>query len=204
MSRVWSMAVMVSPGSSGQDVHDGRAPGGAACLGDAVALAAVHLARIGEEEEVVVGGGNEQPLHIVLLLQGLGGDAAAAALLGAVGGRGQALDIAQAREGVAASLLLDEVFDVDFVLHVLDLGEAVVAVFLPDLQELVLENGLDLIFVGQDLLIIGDLLLPARRTSAWSFSFSRPWRRLSCMSRMAWACTSERPKRCIRLSLALS
>ena len=56
-----------------------------------------------------------------------------------------------------ARLLLDEVFDVDFVLHVLDLGEAVVAVFLPDLQELVLENGLDLIFVGEDLLVIGDL-----------------------------------------------
>jgi hypothetical protein len=161
------------------------------------------LPSIGEEENVVVGGGGEHRLHIVLLPGGHGADALAAPALGVVFRGGQPLDIAVVGEGEHAVLLGDEVLVVDVLPHVLDLGLALVAVFVPDLHELGLEHGLDLLGVGQQLLVIGDLLSRSLY-SASSFSRLRPCRAMRRISQMAWACTSSRPKRSIRFCLALS
>ena len=142
-----------------QDVDDVGALGGAAGLGDLIALFPVDPALVGEEEDIVVGGGGEHGLHHVLLFQGLGGDALTAPALGPVGGGGQPLDVARGGEGKDALLLLDEVLDVDLVLHVLDLGDALVAVLVPDGGQLVLEDLADHGLGAQQLLIVGDALL---------------------------------------------
>ncbi len=71
---------------------------------------------------------------IVLFLAGHAGDAAAAALLGLIGGLELALDVAVLGQGEDALLLLDQVLDVDLVLHVLDLGLALVAVLVAQLR----------------------------------------------------------------------
>ena len=77
-------------------------------------------------------GGDEQILDVIFLLQSLTGDAAAAALLRAVGVHGHALDVARVGQRVAAVLLLDQILDVDLVLDVLNLRAAVVAVLVAD------------------------------------------------------------------------
>ena len=61
------------------------------------------------------------------------------ALGGVLADRG-ALDIARLGEGEDALLLLDQVLDVDLVLHVLDLRDPLVAVLVPDGGELVLQH----------------------------------------------------------------
>ena len=141
----------------GQDVHDVGALGGLAALGDLVALLAVDLAGIGEEQDVVVGGGGEHVHHAVLVP---GGDAllAHAALgLGGVLADGGALDITGLSQSKDALLLLDQVLDIDLVLHVLDLGDAVVAVLVADGSQLILQHAAQHILVGQQLLEVGNL-----------------------------------------------
>src|SRR5699024_3114757 len=86
-------------GLDGQDVHQVGALGGAAGLGDLVALLPVNPALVGEEEDEVMGGGGEHRVHVVLLFGCHGGDALAAPALGLVGGGGGALDIAAGGEG---------------------------------------------------------------------------------------------------------
>ena len=142
-----------------EDVHDVGALGGLAALGDLIALLAIDLARVGEEEQIVVGGGGEHVHHIVLLP---GGDALAALAalgLGGILADGGALDIARLGQGEHALLLLDQVLDVQFVLHVLDLGDPVIAILVPDGDELVLQNAPEHGLVGQQALEIGDALL---------------------------------------------
>ena len=114
--------------------------GGTAGLGNLITLLLIHPAGAGEEEDVVVAGCREEGIHIVLLPEGLGGNALAAALLAAVGGGGHPLHVTGSGEGEDALLLLDEVLDVDLVLHILDLGLAVVGVLFPDLQQFFLQN----------------------------------------------------------------
>ena len=143
----------------GDDIHDVRAPRGPAGLRYLVALLAVDPAEVREEEDVVVGRGGEHRLHIVLLAGGHGADALAAAALGAVFGGGQALYIAAVGEGVDALLLLDEVLDVYLVLDVLDLGLARVAELVAQGGQLVLQDALYLLGVGQQALVVGDALL---------------------------------------------
>ena len=143
----------------GQHIDQVGAPGGAARLGDLIALFAVDPALVGEKEDEIVGGGGEHGVHIVLLLGGHGGNALAAPALGLVGGGGGALDVAAGGEGEDALLLLDEILDVDLVLHVLDLGHPVVAVPVPDGGELVLEHAADLLLTGEQLIEVGDARL---------------------------------------------
>src|SRR5699024_11048205 len=50
-----------------EDVDNVGAPGGAARLGNLIALLAEHPALVGEEENPVVGGGGEHGVHVVLL-----------------------------------------------------------------------------------------------------------------------------------------
>ena len=72
--------------------------------------------------------GGEHRLHIVLLAQRLRAHALAAALLHRIFIRRDALDVPAVREGEDTRLLLDEIFDVDLVLNILNLSLARVAV----------------------------------------------------------------------------
>ena len=78
--------------------------------------------------------------------------------MGPVGGGGQPLHVSGGGEGEYAFFLFDEVLNVDFVLYVLDFGEAAVAVFLPDFQQLFPHHAPELFPVGQQLGVIGDPL----------------------------------------------
>ena len=113
-------------------IDHGDALGRLAAFGYLIALLAVDLTRVGEEQQVIVGGGGEHIGHIVLLT---GGDALlphAALALGAVLTDGCALDIAVLRQRIDALLLLDEILDVDLILHILNLGLAVVTELVGD------------------------------------------------------------------------
>ena len=85
-------------------------------------------------------GGGKDALNEILLLRRHAGHAAAAALLAAIGRSRDALAVAGVGERKDALLLLDEILDVDLILDVLDLGQAVVAVLVADGDQLVLEN----------------------------------------------------------------
>ena len=146
-------------GLQGQHIDHGSAPGGAAGLGNLVALAVVDLADVGEEENVVVGGGDVDGLDVVLLLQVLGIHAPAAPALGAVGIHGHPLHVALVTQGEGADLLLNQILDVDFVLDLLDFGFPLVAELVPDFDQLVTEHATHFPFVCQQLLVVGDLLL---------------------------------------------
>ncbi len=105
-----------------------------------------------------MGGGDGQGLDKVLLLQVLGVDPPAAPALGAVGVHGHPLDVAVAAEGKGAGFLLNQVFDVDFVLDVLNLGLPLVAELVPNLNQLLTKQGFQLVFVRQQLQIVLDFL----------------------------------------------
>ncbi len=116
--------------------------GSLAAFGDLIALLAVHLAGVRKEEDIVVGRGGEHVDHRVLVA---GGDAllahAALTLSGVFADR-RALDVAVLRQGEDALLLLDEVFNVDLVLDLLDLGDPLVAILVGNGLQLLLEDGL--------------------------------------------------------------
>ena len=101
-----------------QDVDERAALGGARGLGQLVDLRAVDLAAVGEEQQVVVRGADEQVLDEVAVLHVHPGHAAAAALLLAVGGQRQRLDVAGLGDRDHHLLVGDQVLDVDLVLGV--------------------------------------------------------------------------------------
>ena len=140
-------------------VHQGDAFRRLAALGNLIALLAVHLAGVGEEQQIIVGGGGEH-VHDAVLVPG--GDALlahAALALGGVLADGGTLDVAVAGEGVDTLLLLDEVLNVDLILHVLDLRLAVVAVLVGNGLELLFQNLTHQAVVGQHTAEIGDFFL---------------------------------------------
>ena len=142
-----------------QNVDDVHALGGLAALRDLIPFLAVDLARVGKEQDIVMGGRGEHIHHRVLLP---GGDALlahAALALGGVFADRRALDVAVLRQGKDALLLLDEILDVQLVLHVLDLRLALVAVLFGDGGQLFLEDRLHQILVAQYPQIVGDTLL---------------------------------------------
>ena len=130
----------------------------AAGLGNLVHLQAIHLSLGGEEQHVGVGGGHKQVLHEVGVLQVHALHALAAALLLAVGAHRQALDVAGLGHGDDHVLLGDEVFPLDVLRFASDAGAAGIAVLLLDLQQFVLDDLLQQALVGQDALVVGDLL----------------------------------------------
>ena len=103
-------------------------------------------------------GRREDAFNEVFFLERLPGDASAAALLGAIGRSGNALDIARVREGEDALLLFDQVLDINLVFDILNFGAAVVAVFVADGKQLVFQNALEHVFVGKQLAVILDAL----------------------------------------------
>ena len=109
-------------------------------LRDLVALELVDLAAVGEEQDGVMRRGSEDILGKVLLARAHRGNAAAAAPLRAVDRGRLALDVAEVGQRVRAVLLLDQILDVDLVCDVCNLGMALVAVFLLDLLQFLLDN----------------------------------------------------------------
>ena len=82
----------------------------------------------------------------------------AALTLRGVLARARALDVAVAGQGEDALLLLDEVFNVDLVLDLLNFGLALIAILVANFDELVLEGALEHRLVGEKLDKVRDLL----------------------------------------------
>ena len=106
-----------------------------------------------------MGGGGEHIHHCILLPGGDALFAHTALALGGIFADGSALDVPVGGEGKDAFLLLDQVLDVDLVLHILNLRLAVVAVLVGDGLQLLLQDGLYQILIPQHPQIIGDFLL---------------------------------------------
>ena len=141
-----------------EDIDQIRALGRAACLRDLIALAAVHLAEVREEEDIIMRGGGEHTLYEVLLLRRHARDASAAALLAAVGRSGNTLAVARMGKRKDALLLFDQVFNVDLVLNILNFSQTIIAVFIADGSQFVLQNALEHFLVGQQFAVIRNAL----------------------------------------------
>ena len=89
-------------------------------------------------------GGDEEVLDVVALFEVHPHDPDAAPVLGAIGRDRQALDVAGGSDGDDHLLDGDHVLDVDLVLGGEDLGAAVVAVHLLDLEQFLLDDLVDL------------------------------------------------------------
>ena len=106
---------------------------------------------------------DEQVLDEVAVLDVHAADAAAAAVLLAVGVERQRLDVAGAGDRDHHLLVGDQVLDVDLALGVDDLGAALVAEALADLEQLLLDDREDAQLVAEDRAQLGDPLHRCRR-----------------------------------------
>ena len=140
----------------GQDVDDGAAACRLVGFGDLVALDGIHLPEIGEEEDGDVRGADEHLLDEVVLLGAVPRDAHAAAVLSAVFGDGEALDVAAARHGDDDILLVDEVLVLDRAVVDGDLRAAGRRVLLADLHEVGADDGQHARLVGEDVAKVCD------------------------------------------------
>ena len=141
----------------------GLALAGGADVGDLVDLEPVDAAGVGEAEQVGVGGVDDE-LRDEVLFAGLHADAAgAAAALLAVGGDGRALEVAGVGDGDGDLLVGDEVFEGELGGLVDDLGAACVAVLVADVFELLDDDPAELLFGGEDRLVLGDVVADLRR-----------------------------------------
>ena len=108
---------------------------------------------------MVVCGAGEHRLDDVLLPAGQTLDALAASALLLVFIHRYALDIAHVGEGEYALLLGDKILDIHFAVNVGYLCAALVAVFIPDGGQFVLEHALEHLFAGEQLSEVGYALL---------------------------------------------
>ena len=141
-----------------QDVDERAAARGARGLGQVVDARAVDLAAVGEEQQVVVRRADEEVLDEVAVLHVHAHDAAAAAVLLAVGVQRQRLDVAGVGDRDHHLLVGDQVLDVDVALGVDDLGAALVAEALADLEQLLLDDREHAQLVAEDRAQLADPL----------------------------------------------
>ena len=142
-----------------QNVDEVGALGGLAGLGDLIALLPVDFTGIGKEQDMIVGRSGKHIHHRILFP---GGDALFAhAALGLSGilADGGPLDVARLRQSKDALLLLNEVLNVDLVLHVLNLGLAVIAELFGNGGQFFLQDLTHQTFVGQHPVEVSDPLL---------------------------------------------
>ena len=128
----------------------------AASLRDLVAFELKHPAFGGQEQHIVVGRADKHFLDNVLVLLLHAGNAPAAPLLDLIDIGGLAFDIAFFRQGDHAVFPGDQVLDVHFPGNGLDVGAALVAEFLLDLQKLLGHDFHNLIVVAQNFLHFGN------------------------------------------------
>ena len=142
-----------------QQVDHGAAAGVAGQLRQVVHLAPIDLALVREKQQIGVRAGDEQVLDRVFLF-GLGaGQALAAAALGPVDRGRRPLDVAVAADRDDHRLFGDQVLHVDFADFVAaDFGAAGVAVLPLQLAEVLADHVQDVLPVGEDAAILGDLL----------------------------------------------
>ena len=123
-----------------------------------IAFLPIDPAGVGEEEQIIVGRRGEHIRHIILVP---GGDALAALSALGLGGvltGGGPLDVPRLGEGKDTLLFFNQVFNVDVVLGKADLCLTVVAVLVPDLLQLGFQHPPEHLFIGQELVEIGNLL----------------------------------------------
>ena len=142
-----------------QNVDEVDALGGLAGFGDLIPLLPVDFTGIGKEQDMIVSRSGKHIHHRILFP---GGDALLAhAALGLSGilADGSPLDVARLRQSKDALLLLNEVLNVDLVLHVLNLGLTVIAELLGNGGEFFLQDLTHQTFVGQHPVEVSDPLL---------------------------------------------
>ena len=139
-----------------QQVDHGAAAALPVALRQLVHLEPVDLADAREEQDVVVRRGDEQVLDPVVVLRVHPHHAHAPALLLAVGGGGDALDVAGLRDRDDHVLFADQLLEVELALRGQDLGAAVVAEAAAELAQLVLDDRVDARLVGEDRAQLGD------------------------------------------------
>ena len=119
----------------------------------------MHTALIGKEQHMVVGGGHIDTLDEVLFLQILCVHTSAATGLGTIGIHRHTLHIALIGNGESAGLFLNEIFDIDLVLDLLDLSLALIAKLIPDGDDFLPEHTLELLGICKQLIVVSDLFL---------------------------------------------
>ena len=128
-------------------------------FGDVVHTEPVAAAALGEEHHRVVHRGHVDVLDEVAVARGTGFHADASPALGAELGQRGALDVAQMRNGDDHLVVGIEVLGVEFLSAGHDLGAALVAVLVLHLYELVLHHLAAEAVVGEDLVVVFNLLL---------------------------------------------
>src|SRR3989338_10388412 len=136
-----------------QEVDDRRALGGSGAFGQVVGLQLEDAALGGEEQDVGVGGGGKELLDDVFFFGGQPGHALAAAALGPERLGRQPLDVAVAGQRHDRVFVRDQVFGGEALDAVADdLGPALVAVALLDLEQLGFDDLADFFVRLQDTL----------------------------------------------------
>ena len=139
-----------------QQVHNMAALGRAAALGHLIALQAVDAALVCHKQHIIMRRTDKKFLGEVVVLLGHALHAASAAVLCLVGVQRRALDVALVGQRKDAGLLGDQVLNIDLAGDGLDGGAALVAVLVGQRGQVGLDDALDVLVVGQNVLIIGD------------------------------------------------
>lgn len=145
------------------DIDDRAAACRARRFGNVIALDGVHLAEVGEQQDIVVRGTHEHLLHEVVVLGAVCRDPHAAAVLRAVFGDGDALDVAAVRHGDDHVLLVDEILVLDLAEVDGDLRPARGGIFRLDGEKVGLDDVEHALFIGEDVSQIGDGRLELRK-----------------------------------------
>ena len=130
--------------------------GRAAALGHLIALQAVDAALVRHKQHIIMRRTDKKLLSEVVVLLGHALHAASAAVLCLVGVQRRALDVALMGQRKDAGLLGDQVLNIDLAGDGLDGGAALVAVLVGQRGQVGLDDALDVLVVGQNVLIIGD------------------------------------------------
>src|SRR5271156_2959915 len=138
-------------------VGNGFTARGCGGFGNFVNFQPVDAALGSEEQDVAVRRGDEEMLDEIVVAS-FGADAAfAAARLVAIGFDRGAFDVARVADGDGHFLVFDEVFELDFLDAVNDLGAAFIAIGLYDFAQFRDDDGFQFLFAAEDFTQLGDL-----------------------------------------------
>ena len=167
------------------DAVDGLAARGRGGFGNFVHLQPVHAALRGEQQNVTVRRGDEEVLDEIFVA-GLRADAAlAAARLMAVDVDRRALDVAGMADGDGHLFVFDQVFELDFLDAIDDLGAALVAIGFQDFAQLGDDDGFQFLVAGENFEFSSSMRSRISASSLRISSMESCVRRCNCSSRMA-------------------